>query len=357
MSKAASSTAEPETSPPQRERRKRGGKREKRRGAALIGALSRGEIEPEELQPSASLHSYIITIDDGEDFRVPAPAHSRHEPSAEDRERQSERQRAFNLAAAVKREASDTKLPGAKRSKNEGKGTDWNDRDSWRSRAAGWEEYEQRPARAHQHPGKVSARAHKHPAKQSRVEFSSDESIISDLLAVDLHNVLDGGRSSGPTDAVAESWTALLSADFIPFILPYIGRRGPLSSQRRADAEEFKKALVRKLGLDVEQPGAPSRTAVFLKIVDHKVGVGGKVDFGSGLLCHFLIDDSIDICTEAESVGVLAYQVLGKSQKRGRSNSCPSSSFESAAAKIFKDAESHELERKSDATWAARTVF
>jgi len=134
-------------------------------------------------------------------------------------------------------------------------------------------------------------------------------------VAVDFHNVLDGGSVDGfiPSEHV-RSFSQLIAAGFVPWILSFIGHSGPASQDRRFALERARRYLAKQLGYPTECPLEPTAGRVFAYICERKLynsrlRSGGKAEQLSRYSTEILVDDNASICDEAVSWGFVTYQV------------------------------------------------
>ena len=138
-------------------------------------------------------------------------------------------------------------------------------------------------------------------------------------IAMDFHNVLDGGSADGfiPSEHV-RSVSLLISAGFVPWILSYIGNSGPDSQRRRFKLEKARRYLAKQLQYPTDCPAEPTQGKVFAYVCERKLysdryRAGGKAEQLQRFGTDILLDDNSSICNEAEAWGYVAYQV--KDQK------------------------------------------
>ena len=134
-------------------------------------------------------------------------------------------------------------------------------------------------------------------------------------IAVDFHNVLDGGSVDGfiPTEHVL-AYSRLIAAGFVPWILSYIGNSGPASQTRRFALERARRYLAKQLGYPTECPLEPTVGKVFAYICERKLynarfQSGGKAEQLLHFSTEIIVDDNASICDEAASWGFVTYQV------------------------------------------------
>ena len=121
-------------------------------------------------------------------------------------------------------------------------------------------------------------------------------------IALDLHNVLDQGRTFNPARPVPDSTIAairkLREFRFVPWILTWIGSQGPQSSERRRNAEWSREYIASQLGLEFPKGSHPRPEGIFLKICDFKTGIQGKAHFCQHLSTFLILDDNFEICKD-----------------------------------------------------------
>lgn len=134
-------------------------------------------------------------------------------------------------------------------------------------------------------------------------------------VAVDFHNVLDGGSLDGriPQEHV-RSIEQLIAAGFVPWILACIDHSGPASQSRRVALEKARRYLARQLCYPTDCPSEPTAGRVFAcicerKLYNNRLQTGGKAEQLERYSTEVLVDGSASICDEVTAWGYVAYQV------------------------------------------------
>ena len=175
-------------------------------------------------------------------------------------------------------------------------------------------------------------------------------------IAVDFHETLEV-KGEVPL-AHKEWWRTLIQLGFVPWILSYIGEQGEFSQQRRQEVKEFRTHLCEYLGLSLAWPEGPTVDGVFLKICDKKTrNKSGPWNCGKAWWAHtfesqILVDDSADVCAEAELAGIVPYHIrTGRGSYRpvnfkGEHPSCDN--LRVACSRIVNDVRTGALQPKSN---------
>ena len=147
-------------------------------------------------------------------------------------------------------------------------------------------------------------------AKEEGSDCGSDSirNVCNGRIAVDIHNVFDDGREDGTYPTYhRRAWKEAVEKGFTPWLLTFVGKD---SSERRAACERIRLDLAQALGLDLENPSGPSKSAVFLSFADSPTGIEGKAAVARTYQTRIIIDDRADILRDCERAGVLGVQVV-----------------------------------------------